>query len=220
LEASKVTHKALTVRIRRKDAADRIVAIRATDDLTGRRAALPQEVFMIHRTNAVRRRVRLLAVVAVGLMPGIAWGEEPHGCDAFKWPVKADAALLHAADRPTVESGASARIGNAVTLKLVALDAAALPMAPERAPKTKPSQAGFLRLDAPAAGAYQITISQGAWIDVIQNGHYIKPTAFSGALDCPDVRKSLRVTLSASPLTLQVSGTEANAIGIAVLQAP
>ena len=47
--------------------------------------------------------------------------------------------------------------------------------------------------------------------------HQLKPTAFSGATDCDGIRKTMKYELAAQPFVLQVSGTKANAISIAIL---
>jgi hypothetical protein len=162
-----------------------------------------------------------MAAAVIASLGAPAQADEPKGCEAFKWPVQHDAGLLQASGKPILQSGASATIdGKAFDLKLVDFDAAALPKPPERSPKIKPSQAGFLSFNASAAGAYQITISATAWIDIVQNGNYIKPSAFSGATDCPGVRKSVRVTLAASPFTLQISSTQGPSIGIVIAPVP
>lgn len=162
-----------------------------------------------------------LAAALLGT-PAVVQAAEPHGCDAFKWPLKREAALLQAKDKSVLSSGSAARIdGKAFDLTLVDLDAAKLPTPPERAPKVKPSKAGYLAFAAPpSAGAYLVTISQAAWIDVVQDGHDIKPAAFTGALDCPGVRKSIRVPLAASPFTVQISGLQAPEIGLVITPAP
>jgi hypothetical protein len=164
----------------------------------------------------------LMAAAVIASLAAPAQADEPKGCEAFKWPVKHEAELLQAPGKPTLQSGASATAGGpAFDLKLVDFDAAALPKPPERSPKIKPSQAGFVSFSAPpAAGAYQITLSAAAWIDIVQNGNYIKPSAFSGATDCPGVRKSVRVTLAASPFTLQISSTRGPSIGIVITPVP
>ncbi|MDR3460758.1 MAG: hypothetical protein P4L76_00395 [Beijerinckiaceae bacterium] len=163
----------------------------------------------------------LIAALAAASLAAPARADEPKGCESFKWPVQRDAALLQAPGKPILQSGASAAIdGKAFEFKLVAFDAAALPKPPERSPKISPSQAGFLSFAAPAAGSYQITLSAAAWIDIVQNGNYIKPSAFSGATDCPGARKSVRVSLAASPFTLQISSTQGPAIGVVIAPAP
>ena len=51
----------------------------------------------------------------------------------------------------------------------------------------------------------------------MQDGHNLKPKAFSGATDCDGIRKTVKFELSASPLVLQVSGTKDTSISIAIL---
>ena len=52
---------------------------------------------------------------------------------------------------------------------------------------------------------------------MVQDGHFLKPKAFSGATDCDGIRKTMKYELSASPLVLQISGIKENAISIAIL---
>ena len=59
---------------------------------------------------------------------------------------------------------------------------------------------------APKAGLYTISLSAGGWVDVVQDGHLLKPKAFSGATDCDGIRKTMKYELSASPFVLQISG--------------
>jgi hypothetical protein len=178
------------------------------------------------RWDQIERRGRVflgtLVAVVVATNAGAAWAEEPKGCDGFKWPLAREATLLQVPDRPALESGATVPFdGKAVELKLVDLAAAKLPMAPERKPRNPTARAGFARYEAPtAAGAYQLTVSQAAWIDVAQDGHFIKPTAFTGATDCPGARKSLRLTLAKSPFTVQVSGVDVPAISLVITPVP
>ena len=105
----------------------------------------------------------------------------------------------------------------AVILGLVAPAAAKLPTPPERAPKDD-TFAGFTSFKtAPKAGVYTISLSAGAWVDVVQDGHFLKPKAFSGATDCDGIRKTMKYELSSSPFVLQVSGSKDNSISIAIL---
>ena len=104
-----------------------------------------------------------------------------------------------------------------MTLALVAPSEAKLPTPPERAPK-KGTFAGFASVKAaPKAGLYAVSLSSGGWVDLVQDGHFLKPKAFSGATDCDGIRKTMKYELSASPLVLQVSGTKENSISIAIL---
>jgi hypothetical protein len=145
--------------------------------------------------------------------------EEPSGRDKFKWPIDRERAALTAPDRAKLASGGelTALPASGVTLALVALADARLPMPPERAPK-EGTFAGFASFKtASKAGLYSISLSSGGWVDVVQGGNFLKPKAFSGATDCDGIRKTMKYELSAAPFVLQVSGTRENAISIAIL---
>ena len=104
-----------------------------------------------------------------------------------------------------------------ITLALVAPADARLPMPPERAPR-EGTFAGFTSFKtAPKAGLYTISLSAGGWVDVVQDGHFLKPRAFSGATDCDGIRKTVKYELSASPFVLQISGIKENSVSIAIL---
>jgi len=164
------------------------------------------------------RKPILMALLLIGAAP--AWAaEEPSGCDKFKWPIERERAALTSPDRAKLASGGelTALPASAVTLALVAPADAKLPTPPERAPK-EGTFAGFASFKtAPKAGLYTISLSSGGWVDVVQNGNFVKPKAFSGATDCDGIRKTMKYELSASPFVLQVSGTRENAISIAIL---
>jgi hypothetical protein len=160
----------------------------------------------------------LVALTLLGAAP--AWAaEEPSGCDKFKWGIERERAALTAPDRLKLASGAelAALPAQAVILALRSPAEAKLPMPPERAPK-EGTFAGFAsNKTAPKAGLYSISLSSGGWVDVVQDGHFLKPKAFSGATDCDGIRKTMKYELSASPIVLQVSGTKEDSISIAVL---
>ena len=68
----------------------------------------------------------------------------------------------------------------------------------------------------PQPGTYRITLSQGAWIGVIQDGHELQSTAFSGATGCDGVRKSVKFELAAAPFIIEISGTMTHAVAVVV----
>jgi hypothetical protein len=145
--------------------------------------------------------------------------EEPSGCDKFKWPIEHERAALTAPDRVKLASGAelAAIPATGMTFALVAPADAKLPSPPERAPKDG-TFAAFANFKAPAkAGIYTISLSAGAWVDVIQDGHDLKPKAFSGATDCDGIRKTMKYELSTAPFVLQISGARDNALSVAIL---
>jgi hypothetical protein len=167
------------------------------------------------------RTTLLMALLLLGAAPAYA-AEEPSGCDKFKWPIERERAALTAPDRAKMTSGAelAALPSSGVTLALVAPSEAKLPTPPERAPKDG-TFAGFASVKtAPKAGLYTVSLSTGSWLDVVQDGHFLKPVAFSGATDCDGIRKTVKFDLSASPFVVQISGTKENSISIAILPAP
>jgi hypothetical protein len=52
---------------------------------------------------------------------------------------------------------------------------------------------------------------------VVQDGHFLKPKAFSGATDCDGIRKTVKYELSAGPFVLQITGTKADSVSVAIL---
>jgi hypothetical protein len=159
-----------------------------------------------------------VALTLLAAAPAFA-AEEPSGCDKFKWNIEHARTMLTAPDRPKLSSGGelAAVPENAVTLALVAAADARLPSPPERVPKDG-TFAGFTKVTtAPKAGSYTVSLSSGAWVDVVQDGHFVKPTAFSGATDCEGIRKTMKYDLSAHPFVLQISSARENSLSIAIL---
>ena len=160
----------------------------------------------------------LIALVWLGTAPAGA-AEEPSGCDKFKWSIEHERAALTAPDRIKLVSGGELATlpSSGITLGLQTPAEAKLPLPPERAPKDG-TFAGFTSIKAaPKAGIYTISLSAGGWVDVVQDGHVLKPKAFSGATDCDGIRKTMKYEIGASPFLLQVSGTREDSISIAIL---
>ncbi|RXH21449.1 MULTISPECIES: hypothetical protein [Bradyrhizobium] len=163
------------------------------------------------------RVLAFLAMLSFSATSALAAGE-PSGCDKFKWPIERERAALSAPDRAQLASGSEQAVlpSSAITLGLVTPGEARLPAPPERAPKGG-TFAGFTSVKSAKAGLYTISLSIGAWIDVVQDGHVLKPVAFSGATDCSGIRKTVKYELSSQPFVLQVSGAKENSIAIAIL---
>jgi hypothetical protein len=160
----------------------------------------------------------LIALALLGTAP--AWAaEEPSGCDKFKWNIDHERAALTAPDRMKLASGAdlTSLPSTGVTLALQAPAEAKLPTPPERAPK-EGTFAGFTTFKtAPKAGLYTVSLSAGGWVDLVQDGHALKPKAFSGATDCDGIRKTMKYEIGNSPFVLQISGTKENSVSVAIL---
>ena len=160
----------------------------------------------------------LLVLVLLGAAP--AWAaEEPSGCDKFKWPIERERAALTAPDRIKLASGVelAALPSTGITLGLHTPAEAKLPTPPERAPKDG-TFAGFASFkNTPKPGIYTISLSIGGWVDLVQDGHVLKPKAFSGATDCDGIRKTMKYEISASPFVLQITGVKEDAVSVTIL---
>ena len=146
--------------------------------------------------------------------PALAQTPAPDACSTYAWPV-IDVQKALAADVAKIASGSAAP--QDFVLSLTSTEQVPFPTKPERAPKKSGTFGGFVTLDPPKAKLLQVTLSEDAWIDVVQGGTIVKSGAFSGKSGCDGVRKSLRFTLTGTgPVTLQVSGADAPAIKIDV----
>jgi len=158
-------------------------------------------------------------VLAACAVAAPAFAQEPVGCDKFKWPLDKERATLNGTDLPKIASGASVTfpIPFGTIVALVPFADAKLPAPPERAPKSPDTFAGYFEVPAPKqAGSYKITLSAEGWIDVTQAGQAVKSTAFSGAVGCEGVRKSVKFDLAAAPFTVELSGVKTDSIKLAV----
>ncbi len=158
-----------------------------------------------------------LAAVALVAAPGLAQAQEGTGCNGFKWPIEADRTALVRADKASLPNGGALAYNVGTTLQLEPLSAAGLPKAPERAPKFPSDFAGHFGLAAPTKpGVYRLTMSSGAWVDVLDGGSFLHPIGFSGAKDCDGARKSVKFDLPSRPLALQFSGVPRDQISVIV----
>jgi hypothetical protein len=163
----------------------------------------------------MRKRLAV-AILMLGLAP--AYAAEPAGCENFKWPVTRERALLTTPDLPSLNSGADAPTlpPLAATLKLRPAADAALPKPSARTQKPD-TFAGYLRLGQVPGGIYTVSVSDFAWVDVVQDGNYLKPTAFSGVTGCNGIRKTMRFDLAPGPAIVQVSSVATDSIHLAVM---
>lgn len=158
-------------------------------------------------------------VIAACAVAAPAFAQEPVGCDKFKWPLDKERATLNGTDLPKIVSGASVTfpIPFGTIVALLPFADAKLPAPPERTPKSPDTFAGFFQAIAPKQlGSYKISLSAEGWIDVTQSGNPVKSTAFSGALGCEGIRKSVKFDLAAAPFTVELSGIKADSIKLVI----
>jgi len=164
-------------------------------------------------------RTLLAAAFVAGLSSTIAIAEERVGCDRFKWPVDKEIAALRARSLDEVKSGAKvSAIPFAGTVLLVPSDTANLPKLPERSPKND-TFSGYLLIAGIAPGTYSISLSDAAWVDVVEQDQFLKAKAHSGVQGCQGIRKVLQFELLGNPLLIQISGAPTPRVNVAILPA-
>jgi hypothetical protein len=163
--------------------------------------------------------MRVLSALVVLLAASSALADEPRGCDKFAWNI-ADAQRLLATPRPPSAGPNDRNASTAISLSLAPLADARLKLPPERTSSNAISLAGSVEFAGAAhAATYAITLSAAAWIDLVQDGKYLKPVAFTGAVECPGVRKSVKFAIGPDPFTLQLSGATSDTISLVVTPA-
>lgn len=137
-------------------------------------------------------------------------------CAKAAWPL-ASARTRLAAPVRTVEAGGRLflPLEGAMTLVLSDRASVAFPFPPTR--QGREVWAGFARLTVPPPGGdYQVTVSEGAWLDVFVDGKPLEPLAFTGVHACPGVRKSLRFRLPPGEAVLVVSDAVSASLGLVI----
>ncbi|MER8368817.1 MULTISPECIES: hypothetical protein [unclassified Mesorhizobium] len=160
---------------------------------------------------AMRKVVVSLFAILAGTSVAMA---DDAGCAAFKWPVTREEALFAAA--PAAQSGADLSVGEAADVALAPVGTISFTVPPERAPAAGTFGA-TASVAVPPEGELQISLSDEAWIDVVQDGKAVKSAAFSGIKTCPGIRKSVRFKLAAGPATIQLSGAKKPDLKVSVL---
>jgi hypothetical protein len=141
------------------------------------------------------------------------------GCDAGKWPLSAIQARFNGT-LPALGSGDSLpALGAPVLVNLSAQGDVTFPHPPGRAAKANPAYAAMVKLGAEPAATYQVTVSGGAWVDVVENGELVRQSGYVRRTDCPGVDKSIRFKTDGGPLTIQISGAYAKTIKLEAARA-
>jgi hypothetical protein len=165
------------------------------------------------------RRVSMVvafALSALPFMPQTAGAQD--ACAKFAWPIAQERAQFAAATKPEWPSGTvrSDVPGEAFALRLEPASSAKLARAPERPARHGGAYAGMVSIGALKPGLYQITLSDEAWIDVIQGDAFARSAAHSSSRDCKGVHKSVRFHLSAAPVVIQLSDVAVPVVDIAL----
>ncbi|HEY4274493.1 MAG TPA: hypothetical protein VGM68_03335 [Rhizomicrobium sp.] len=78
------------------------------------------------------------------------------------------------------------------------------------------SNGGLLAVSIATAGTYQINLSSGAWIDLLQDGKAVLSTAHAPGPACTGIRKTVQFPLQPGRYVLQLSANAAPDIQVMV----
>lgn len=169
----------------------------------------------MNQTKRVSLIMRKVIIGLFAILAGTSFAMAADtGCETFKWPVEREQALFPAA--PAAQSGATLTVGQAADFSLEAVDTVSFEVPPERAPKAGTFGA-TANVTVPPDGELQLSLSDEAWIDVVQDGKTVKSAAFSGVKTCPGIRKSIRFKLAGGAAIIQLSGAKKADLKLAVL---
>ncbi len=165
------------------------------------------------------RGIALSTAAFVALLLPAAAAEKGDGCDKFAWSVARELAWFSAPDKVGVTSGETlaTRPSGAFVMRLKPAREASFVLPPERMPRSDSSFGGTVSFPVvERAGIYQVTLSDEAWVDVIQDGRFVRSVGSSRRRDCASVQKTVRLELAATSFVLQVSNVASDAIVIAI----
>ena len=163
------------------------------------------------------------AILAIGLTVcpvGLAMAEDAPACAEFSWSLARERTAFAAPDLLALGSGSTLPDSTwAIQLTLKPAADVTLPV-PSEKPMKPGTFSGFVTATVPAAGTYQLTLSDEGWVDVSQDGRTtLKSSAHSGKVGCPGVRKSLRFALNAGKVTIVISRAPGPQIKLGLLKA-
>jgi hypothetical protein len=144
--------------------------------------------------------------------------EAAAACEQSAWPLSLERNLLRQAVGVTLYAPVSLENvpEHGFILRLQHSSVAEFAL-PPRQPTTADGFAGRGQFEAPIRpGTVQVTLSDEAWVDVVQEGRYVEPLAMIAPADCPGVARSIRFVLGAKPFVLQVSRSLRNAVGMVI----
>ena len=161
----------------------------------------------------------LATLVSAAAVAPAAADSDP--CTAFKWPVRREKQAFEGTQLPILKSGAQyPGVMAGATVALDPQERVSYPVPPGHKPRNNPAHGAVVNVSPLAAGGtYQVTLSDDAWVDLVQNGKLLRSTSFTGATGCPGIRKSVRFKLDQGPLLIEISDAGAERVNLDMLPA-
>lgn len=166
-----------------------------------------------------------LGLMTLALATQLARSDEDP-CAGFSWNVAQERALFASAPQSVTAAVTAARDAPSAALlapgRLYQLQLAPQRQVRMRLPPGKKTQseggyAGLARLQLTQAGAYRVSLDQGAWIDIVADGQMIGSSDFQGRPGCTAPHKIVLFLLPAGhELLLQVSAASGPMLRVAI----
>lgn len=158
---------------------------------------------------------RSAGLLALALVSGPALAEDASGCAAFKWSVARERSAFATPGLEAIDQGKPLPgIMDPVVATLKPVGDVTFSKPPGRKPAGDTFGGVFKLPPLAVGGNYQLTLSDDAWIDVLQGGREVRSSAASTVTSCPGIRKSVRFPLATGDATVQISGAKANSVKI------
>ena len=165
-------------------------------------------------------RGRTALLVGLTLMGGPALAQDTSGCAKFKWSIAREQSAFATPGLQSVETGQPLPgIMDPASVKLQPVSGVTFVQPPGHKPRDGTFGAVLKLPPIAVPGTYQVTLSDEAWIDMLQGGHEVRSSSFSGQPDCPGIRKSVRFPMQQGEATMQISGSAASSIKVDLLPA-
>ena len=158
----------------------------------------------------------LLPLLLALPIPAIADAQQPPPVETCGAIDGALPAALGAWRAPSPSSGA-VRPGAALQIALRPIAELQTAIPPHPARDGGATRGARLDLEIASAGTYQILLSEGAWIDLVQAGTPLRFAAHGHGPGCSTIRKTVDYTLTPGHYVLQLSGTNAAAARLLVI---
>ncbi len=147
------------------------------------------------------------------------------GCIDFKWDVGAERALFatpaRVMDAGTDAANAPALLPNHLyELRLKLRPAVRFAAPPGQNAKASWGNAGLASFRVPTAGSWRLVLELPLWVDVAADGALLAPYDYQSQLECSAPHKIVTFELPVRPVFLQLSGTDASTVRIAITPAP
>jgi hypothetical protein len=146
------------------------------------------------------------------LMMGAAFAQPACPVPPAAWGTNAD--LRSASASPDMEA-ARMLVDQAVTVTLHPVGEVRFAAPPEKRLDMS-SYGGMLAVDVREAGTYQVSLSAGAWIDVLKDGAPVASTAHDHGAECMGIRKMVSFALTPGRHVIQLSGNKDDTIKVLV----